>query len=57
MEGASDPNSEHDDKILHYHQQIDHKEEEEEQDLKPWGSGEAHQDKLADQSDVFLQHD
>lgn len=33
MEGASDPNSEHDDKIFYYHQQVDHKEEEEEQDL------------------------
>lgn len=56
MEGGSDPNSEHDDKILYYHQQVDHKEKEEEQDLYPRGSGEAHQDELTDQSDVFLQH-
>lgn len=33
MEGARYPNSDHDDKILYYHQQVDYKEEEEEQDL------------------------
>ena len=43
MEGASDPDSEHDGKILYYHQQVNHKEEGEEQDLQPGGGGEAHQ--------------
>ena len=57
MEGASDPDSEHDDKILCYHQQVDHKEEGEEQDLQPGGGGEADQDELTHQSDVSPQHD